>query len=1106
MSEQRQPLEIAIAALQAQRQALGDDLLALALAPLLDRLATLQGEAGGQQLRLVTVLFTDVVGSTALSQHLDPEDIGAVMDGALARLTAIVQQHQGRVLQYAGDSLLAVFGTPQAREDDAERAVLAGLDILRAGVVIAAEIAQRHGHDGFSLRVGVDSGQVLLGGGVDGDDSIRGITVNMAARMEQAAPPGAMRISQDTYRLVRGRFQVLAQPPLRVKGHDEPVLSYLVQGLQAATSSLAERGVDGVQSIMVGRQAQLGQLQQAHARLCATQTRGLQCLVVTGDAGIGKSRLLAEFDHWASGQARPGRWLRARGAEQSMGHPYHLLRALLCGDIGLQASDTDALAGDKWLHAATSLLGSRDDAAVLGHLLGFDLSAQDELRGFRGQAAGQARQLRDRAFFHAAQMLRAMAAPQAAMVAVLDDLHWADEATLEFIDYLVVGHPDLPLLVLMLSRDPQQARRPSWQALAESSRHVQLMPLGAGPAGELVAALLTRLDPPPLALLALVAERAEGNPFYMEELVNMLLDQDVIVAGTGAWHHHPERLKLLTLPSTLVGVLQARLDALPEVEHRTAQLAAVVGFRFWDDSLAALHAPMPDGLDGLLRRELTLPQHPSSLRGMREFAFRHHMLHQVAYDSVLKRVRRATHARVARWLLGLPGTPPPELVAEHSQRGGDDALALAMWQRAAEAAASRYANAQALAHADRALALVAPDDWLRRHDLCLLRCRVLQVTGERDRLGQELASLLALAERLDDPGKRAEALRRSARYLYDQGEAEAALGLARQAVALALPAAPEQAPHALAMAGQCLLRLGRHAEARRESTEALALARAQADKHTEGVVLNDLGMLAVDQGDPAAALPLYQQALALHRESGNRASEGGTLSNLGYTALTLGDYVAAGSQFSQARALFAQIGHRQNEAITLINLGIALLHQAQPELALSHATQASGLLHSAGDRWAQGAALRLQGQAALALGDASAAAAAFQASRALFEAMNLPHLAIEAIAGLAELAQTAADPASALAQVNAILAMLAAGTRLDGTEEPMRVHLVCHRVLAANADPRAAAVLASAYEDLCRRAQRIGDLQRRESFLMAVPHHRALVDAWQAAAAAGGSG
>ncbi len=218
MDDLRTRIEQAMAALEAQRAAMGDELAALALAPLKAKLVTLEEDAADRQLRHATVLFTDIVGSTSLSESLDPEDIAEVMDGALARFTALVEQQQGRVLQYAGDSILALFGAATSREDDAERAVRAGLAILDEGRARAIAVQARHGSVGFNVRVGIHTGDVLVGGGVDGENSVRGQTVNIAARMEQTAPPGALRISQDTYRHVRGKFRLQEQPPLQVKG------------------------------------------------------------------------------------------------------------------------------------------------------------------------------------------------------------------------------------------------------------------------------------------------------------------------------------------------------------------------------------------------------------------------------------------------------------------------------------------------------------------------------------------------------------------------------------------------------------------------------------------------------------------------------------------------------------------------------------------------------------------------------------------------------------------------------------------------------------------------------------------------------------------------
>ena len=1122
-------IDSAIAALQGQRTLLGDAVVETALAALraqqATRAAATPPEPAAQQLRQLSVLFTDVVGSTQLAQQLDPEDINAVMDGALARFADLVRAHGGQVLQYAGDSLLAVFGTPVSREDDAERAVRAGLAILAAGREQAAAVLARHGHNGFNVRVGIDTGGVLLGGGVDGDNSIRGLTVNTAARMEQTAPHGALRISQGTFRQVRGRFELLAQPPLLVKGRDEPMVTYLVQGVRATTDRASARGVEGVATRLIGRDAELAQLQRAYRQLCgeadgqagdaAGEARrpALAGVTLTGEAGMGKSRLVAEFRRWVDDQPQGALWLQADASEQRINQPYGLLRALLASPTDLLDSDPAPLARSKWLAAATPLLHDAADAALLGHLLGLDFSDHDELRGLLAEA----RALRDRAFFHASQWLRALAARGTPVIALLDDLHWADDGSLDFMAHLARAHADLPLLVLGLTRATLAERRPDWDAQLPPGPRIELAPLDAERSGELAAALLGRLPSLPAELRGLLERQADGNPFYMEELVNMLVDQGAIVVdqdgtgddeggpeagdgrtpATGGWLFRPERMQALKLPTTLVGVLQARLDALPADERHTVQLASVVGHRFWDDSLLALGAPLPDPLHRLVARDLVLRQEPGSLQGLREFAFRHHTLHQVTYESVLKRIKLGLHARVARWLMALPGAVPLDLVAEHHERGGEPDLALGYWQRAAESAAARYANAQALKHAERALALAAADDLPRRYAMLGLRCRVLHLQNERERLLAETQALQTLAQGAGDAAQAVEALVWRARACYDS-DVQQALDHAREAVACAPAEAPASAARARALLAQCLSRLGRNAAADSESAEALRLAREAGEAGDEGMILNDMGMRADDQGDHGAALDLYGQALARSREAGQRNSEGGTLSNIGYAALMLGDYDAACAQFEQARALFARIGQRSNEAITLVNLAIARLNQQRPDDAQAQAQRALQMLRASGDRWGEGAALRVIGQAALALQDLAGAVTHLQASADLFDGLGLRHLALEAVAGLATAALAVGNLELARAHVEAVLARQAEGLSLEGTEEPMRIHLSCYRVLAAAADQRAGPLLAAAHAALMTRAALIGDPGRRATYLQAVPHHRELVAAWAA--------
>ena len=265
MSEERQQLEAAIAALEAQRALLGDAVVETALAPMRRELAATRSaeSATNQQLKQVSVLFVDVVESTAMGQRLDPEEIHAVMDGALERFTVIVQSHHGRVLKYTGDGMLAVFGSQVASEDDVEGAIGAGLGIIEDARLQAPYVRQKYDLPDFQVRAGVHTGIALLGGGVDTESSIRGDTVNVAARMEQSAPPGRLRISHDSYRHVRGLFDVVEQPPISVKGVGQPLRTYLVERATPKALRTTTRGIEGVQTRMVGREAELRALQAA---------------------------------------------------------------------------------------------------------------------------------------------------------------------------------------------------------------------------------------------------------------------------------------------------------------------------------------------------------------------------------------------------------------------------------------------------------------------------------------------------------------------------------------------------------------------------------------------------------------------------------------------------------------------------------------------------------------------------------------------------------------------------------------------------------------------------------------------------------------------------
>ena len=383
MRSEREQLEAVIEGLESQRGLLGDAFVDAGLAPLCARLAALvevqASPTPSQTLKQVNILFLDIVGSTLLSQHLDPEEIHAVMDGSLTRCTAIVEAHHGKVLQYAGDNLLAVFGADEAREDDAERAVRCGLALLAEGCALGTEVKRQHGHEGFDVRVGVHTGGVLLGGGVDAEGSIRGIAVNIAARMEQTAPAGALRISHDTYRHVRGVFEVEAQDRIAVKGVDEPIATYLVRRAKPRAFRIASRGIEGVETRMIGRDGELAALQRAFLRLFVERRPAL--VAVVGEAGLGKSRLLHEFEAWS--EARPEAFYIFQGRANPLteNQPYGLLRDIIARRLQIGDGDSVDAAKRKIDDGLVPLFGAVEGADMaeahahlLGHLIGLDFS------------------------------------------------------------------------------------------------------------------------------------------------------------------------------------------------------------------------------------------------------------------------------------------------------------------------------------------------------------------------------------------------------------------------------------------------------------------------------------------------------------------------------------------------------------------------------------------------------------------------------------------------------------------------------------------------------------------------------------------------------------
>jgi len=732
---ERENLEAGIAAMEAQRALIGDAVVEAALAPMREKLASLLAPPEEQR-KLLTVLFADVSGFTALSETRDAEDVRALMNRLWERLDAVFQAHGARIDKHIGDAVMALFGADAAREDDPERAVRAALALQEVLAQEAAALAPGAGdvsHPPLRMRVGLSTGPVLLGSvGTVGETTALGDTVNVASRLEGAAPVGGVLIAHDTYRHVRGLFDVRELPPLALKGKAEPVRAYLVERAKPRGFHLSPRGVAGVETPMVGRARELEQLQQSCEEV--VEEGVAQAVTVVGEAGVGKSRLLAEFEGWLDLQSTPVWYFKGRARQETQALPYALIRDLLAYRFAIAESDNATVARAKLEGGVRDLLGAGESAAevapLLGQLIGLDFADAPALHGLLADA----RALRERAFAAAARLFATLAR-QRPVVLFLEDIHWADDGALDLLAQVARAGQDAPLLLVFLTRPTLFERRPSWGEGQEGHQRVDLTPLSKRDTRRLAAALLAKLPDAPADLLDLVAGAAGGNPFYVEETVQMLVDDGVLVPGAEAWALRAERLAEVRVPPTLAGVLQARLDGLPPAERETLQRASVVGRVFWEGLVAYLEAAegglAVGGTDGampgelpeelvaatgarlaqLRGKELVYRREESAVVGTAEYLFKHALLRDVAYESVLRRKRRAYHRVVAAWLEERGGARSDEvagLIAEHYARAGEDAKAGLWALRAGERARATDAPGAAIAAYERALTLLPP--------------------------------------------------------------------------------------------------------------------------------------------------------------------------------------------------------------------------------------------------------------------------------------------------------------------------------------------------------------------------------------------------------------
>jgi tetratricopeptide (TPR) repeat protein len=990
-----------------------------------------------------------------------------------------------------GDGFLAVFGLHRTRENDAEMAVRAGLDILESARSVAADVAREHHIDGFRVRVGINTGLVVTGGVTEAEDTVMGSAVNLASRIESAAPAGGILISQSTYRQVRGRFDVEAAGTIDAKGFDDPVPVHLVTGERSGTSAATARGLEGVANELVGRHAHLDALTEA---LKSAATGRAHVVSVIGDAGIGKTRLLDEFEANLS-ETFPVTVFRARAALGDNDIPHSLLRDLVERCFDIRSDDPVPLVAEKLATGLGARLSGGTELAVKAHVvgrfLGYDMTSVDRLAG----VADSSEELRDRAIVHLAEFFRSAAA-SAVVLMLLDDMHWADDGSLSVLQQLIEELAEDPVLVITLSR-PAHRDRPDLDQLPHH-RVLALDPLSDEHSAALVDSMLARVEDVPHDLRRMLLEHADGNPYYLEELVMMCVDDGVIDTSDDPWVVKQDNLAELRLPTTLTGVIQARLDGLPPSERTTIQQASIVGRVFWDDALAritgsnrteAIHA----ALDSLGERQMIHQRQPSAFSNAAEYAFSHTLVRDATYESVLLGTRREYHAIVADWLIARSGEREQELaglIAGHLERAHRSAEALSYLTRAAEGALDTHAVSAAADFYDRALALAPQDDLELRYRLLLGREQAFAFQGDRDGQRDALDALEAIVDRLDDPSRQAlVAIERTFLFFYTS-DFSAALGSARRSVEFAAETDDfALRSRTLSSLGWALHYLGDLTGARLHGLQALSTARRADSERHEATALNLLGMVDLAEGDLTEARTHLTRALDIARREHRTDAAATYLNNLAVSLTMLGDYGAATRHFEETLHLAEERGDRNSAGTAHVNIAWVAAAGGDWELARAHAERGIAMKRRQEHREAEAEAQLWLGHAYVGLEDFTHAEAAYEASLAIRSDLDQTALGLGARAGLAHAALLRRDLAGAVEHAEVVLAALDEGEMLDGTWEPLRIHLAVIETLRATDDERADRVIARAADLLEARAEQIPDPQDRQMFY-AIPWHR----------------
>jgi predicted ATPase/class 3 adenylate cyclase len=1010
----------------------------------------------------VTVLFADLKGSTELIRDLDPEAAQRLLDPALRHMMDAVHRFEGTVNQVLGDGIMALFGAPVAHEDHAVRACYAALAMQAAMRRYAEEVRRAHGLE-MPARVGLNSGEVVvraIGNDLHMDYSAVGQTTHLAARMEQLATPGSIRLTAATLRLAEGLVQVNALGRFPVKGLADPVEVFELVGASTIRRRLQASAARGL-TRFVGRQQELTALQQALERAGAGYG---QVVALVGEAGVGKSRLVYEFVH---SHNTPG-WSVLESASVSYGKatPYFPVIDLLRRYGHIEDHDDTRTIRAKLTGQVLTL----DE--ILRDTLPALLSLLDALPEDSPFLTLDPPQRRQRTLDALKRLLLRESQVQPLLL-VFEDLHWIDSETQALLESLVESLPTTRILLLVNYRPEYQH---GWGSKTYYMQ-LRLDPLPPVSAEELLQALLG--EAPNLApLKQLLIARTEGNPFFLEESVRTLVETGVLIGEPGAYCL-VQALPTVQMPATVQAVLAARIDRLPSENKRLLQTAAVIGSEVPLLLLQAI-AELPDealhgGLAHLQAAELL---YETRLFPEREYTFKHALTHEVAYSTLLQERRHALHARIVEALEALYAerlTDQVERLAYHALRGEVWNKALTYYRQAGEKAMARPAHREAVGSFEQALSVLphlpeTRDTREQAIDLRLALRTALRPFGTSERMLASLHEAESLATALDDPRRLGQVSLFLSDHSRNMGARDQAIAYAQRALELATTAgevvlqaqanlylgliyqaegdyrraidcytqtvasldrarrherfgqATPPAVNALNGLAVCQAELGMFAEGRALGDEGLRIAEAVAYPGSLLNVYSALGKLALRQGDLRRALPLLECAMGICQDAELPFYFPSVAAGLGEAYTLAGHLTDAASLLKQAKAQSTATGRAQEALCTLL-LGQARLLAGRLEEAQALAERALALACARQERGNQAYVLRLLGEiAAQREPPASAQAEAYyHQALALAEALGMRPLVAHCHRGLGMLYTTTGQREQARAELSAAI-------------------------------------------------------------------------------------